>query len=143
MHHLMYVSAAIRNLDLRELDNILVTSQRNNAAEAVTGMLLFIDGSFMQILEGTEADVLGVYARIAADWRHDGLRVLLDQPCRERLFPDWTMGVDRVLPALRARPGVFEVTRVAIEQTISPERALEIAVFLRTFYLVNRRRHSA
>lgn len=139
----MYVSAAIRDLDPVELDHILTVARRTNAERSITGMLLYINGNFLQILEGAKEDVHFIFAHIKADWRHDCLRVLLDAPCEDRLFPDWTMGFDDLLPGDENRAGVFEATRAAIEGAIAPERARDIAVFLRTFYLINASRHAA
>ena len=36
----------------------------------ITGLLLFIDGGFLQMLEGEERAVRELYTRIAADRRH-------------------------------------------------------------------------
>lgn len=143
MHRLMYVSAAARGFDVAELEDILAASRRNNAADGISGMLLHLDGGFLQILEGEEAAVRRAYVRIAKDPRHDDPRILVDAACEERLFPDWSMGFDRLQPGDEARAGVFEATRAAVEGAVSPDRALEIAVLLRTFYRVNTNRHAA
>jgi hypothetical protein len=55
-------------------------------------MLLYKDGNVMQVLEGEEAAVRTMYARISRDPRHRGLLAILQGPVNERQFPDWSMG---------------------------------------------------
>ncbi len=88
--------------DLRVL---LATSRKNNAELGVTGMLLYKDGNFMQVLEGEEVAVRRLYARIAADPRH-GSEITLQEGFSEgRQFPDWSMGFrDLNSPEERATP---------------------------------------
>lgn len=90
--HLVYVSTARAELSQPELRRILAASARNNVPVEVTGMLLYSGGCFMQVLEGEEAAVDGVYGRIAADPRHKDVTVLERAPIEARSFPTWTMG---------------------------------------------------
>ncbi|HSM42684.1 MAG TPA: BLUF domain-containing protein, partial [Afifellaceae bacterium] len=61
MYCLVYVSAAHHLMGDDELTEILETSRARNAAAGITGMLLYKDGSFMQLLEGAKTNVLGTY----------------------------------------------------------------------------------
>jgi len=69
---LVYVSSATLPFSGEDLRALLATCRENNAELGVTGMLLYKDGNFMQVLEGDEQAVRGLYARIAADPRHGG-----------------------------------------------------------------------
>jgi hypothetical protein len=62
-------------------------------------MLLYVDGSFIQVLEGEPDAVQETYTRILADSRHHQVYKLLDEPITVRDFPDWSMGL-RDLTAL-------------------------------------------
>jgi len=53
--HLIYSSAATRPLSRQELQDLHAKVERNNAARGITGMLLYANGSFFQVLEGPEA----------------------------------------------------------------------------------------
>jgi hypothetical protein len=139
LRQILYVSAAAAPVGQADLDGILEASRRNNAREGVTGMLLYIDGGFLQILEGPDDAVARTYDRIATDKRHTALRTLVDQTTDARLFEGWSMGFDRPSPA---QSDMFAITREALEQAVPPERARTIAVLLRTFYVVNAR-HAA
>ncbi|MCK6375779.1 MAG: BLUF domain-containing protein, partial [Zoogloea sp.] len=61
---LIYVSSAARLLDEQALRAILESSVRHNTPQAVTGMLLYANGAFMQVLEGDEAAVAETMSRI-------------------------------------------------------------------------------
>jgi Sensors of blue-light using FAD len=92
MYFLTYVSAAVSLFTNEQLRDLLVVCERNNRRDEITGLLLYKDGNFMQVLEGTEAVVRQAHERIASDPRHGGLITLLQGPQGERQFPDWSMG---------------------------------------------------
>lgn len=90
--HCIYCSAATdRNFSSDDLARILETSRVNNAALGITGILLFENGSFFQILEG-EADVIDeLYQRIRIDPRHHKVSLVFSEPIEERTFGEWSM----------------------------------------------------
>ena len=90
--HCIYASAATRLFDKRELTKLLDTARRNNEARKLTGMLLYTEGSFFQVLEGDPDIVNTLYTRIAADPRHDQVTKILFEAIPKRAFGDWTMG---------------------------------------------------
>lgn len=92
MFSLTYVSSASELFSARELRALLEKCVSNNRPRDVTGMLLYKDGNFMQVLEGEEKVVRAVHAIIAADPRHRGLITLLQGSTPGRQFPDWSMG---------------------------------------------------
>ncbi len=91
IHHI-YVSTARLPADAAMLEEILSVSARNNARADLTGMLLYAGGTFMQVLEGEEADVNATHLRIERDSRHTGLIVLEHAPIETRSFARWSMG---------------------------------------------------
>jgi hypothetical protein len=92
MFYLVYVSVAAENVSRDELLDILAKSRTANAEAGITGMLLYKDGNFMQALEGEEAAVLELYARIRRDPRHLGIVTLVEGQRESRCFGDWSMG---------------------------------------------------
>ena len=54
MLQMIYTSAATKPISPKELQELLVISRRNNIRDGITGMLLFEDGTFLQVLEGEE-----------------------------------------------------------------------------------------
>ena len=92
MQRLLYISTARKPLPQVEIDDILRVSRRNNAAVAVTGLLVVGGRRFMQALEGPVEPVERVYQRICADPRHFAVVVLTREPIERRMFGDWAMG---------------------------------------------------
>ena len=76
----------------REVRAILDASRRNNAADAITGALLFTASGFAQVLEGPREVVERTFERISGDPRHTDVTVLSFTPTERRSFPDWSMG---------------------------------------------------
>jgi hypothetical protein len=105
---------------------VLAVSHQRNAVEGITGMLLYKDGNVMQVLEGEEAAVLKLYAKIGRDPRHRGLMTLLRRPVEDRQFPGWTMGFrDLRADGVAATPGYSEFLNTALtgqEFTSDPSR---------------------
>lgn len=75
-----------------EIDRILEKSQANNARCDVTGVLMFNQGSFAQVLEGPAKSVETVFDRIQLDDRHYDVTVLETNWAEDRLFAGWSMG---------------------------------------------------
>lgn len=137
MIRLLYVSSTDRELDAESVASILASSRKNNLALSVTGLLLHIDGGFMQVLEGEKQVVEKLYSRIAADRRHWDTQVLLtrDEP---PVFKDWSMGFKKLGPVGES-DAAFRITRAAIEGRLRSDAAPELMTLLKTFYKVNAR----
>jgi hypothetical protein len=96
MLQLTYISTAARDVDEQAVDAILASARRNNAAEGVTGLLLYDGKRFLQALEGDAERVNRIYNRIKADPRHRGLVLLSSTETDTRAFGDWSMAAQRV-----------------------------------------------
>jgi len=93
---ILYVSSATRLMTDDELESLLQVSRRHNAAYDISGLLLYGDGSFMQLLEGPAAAVSEVYERIRRDARHHMVTTLLEERGLPREFADWAMAYRRL-----------------------------------------------
>lgn len=89
---LVYVSSATRYFTNGELLKLLEICRANNQRLDITGLLLYKGGNFMQVLEGPDAEVVGLYQKIERDNRHRGSIKLLQRETAQRDFADWTMG---------------------------------------------------
>ena len=58
----------------------------------LTGVLLFKDGSVLQVLEGEREIVKTLYAKIVKDSRVVNPLILIQRNSTEREFPNWSMG---------------------------------------------------
>lgn len=92
MYHIVYQSTAVGHPTTADLKWLLQQSRTNNAALGITGLLLYGNGNFLQVLEGEEQAVQLIYARIVVDQRHMHVLKLSDGPIERRIFGDWSMG---------------------------------------------------
>ena len=90
--HLVYVSTATRPMRDLDLAELLSQSRDRNRRNNVTGMLLYKDRRFIQLLEGHEEDVREIFESIRHDARHRNVELLWLRYVQFRDFPDWTMG---------------------------------------------------
>lgn len=105
---IVYTSRACRPLASDDLDAIRIVSQRNNAADGLTGFLLHQGGRFYGLLEGPRRKVFARMESIVADPRHRELRVLREAEVATTRFRNWTFGGLPVTPGNEpaARPSV-------------------------------------
>jgi hypothetical protein len=89
---IVYASAAAPELTAAELDQILKVARRRNSELGITGMLLFADNSFLQVLEGSQERLDQLFGQIEGDQRHRRALLLIREPIEHRSFADWTMG---------------------------------------------------
>ena len=107
--HLVYASVATKPLERDELLALLTVVRRINESLGVTGILLYVDGTFFQVLEGSSADVTALYDKIHGDRRHTRVLKLIQEPIAARDFPDWSMGYAAVSRAdLETIPGLTD-----------------------------------
>lgn len=92
IYFIIYASSATRKFSEAELVELLKKSRENNSRLGITGMLLYKDGNFIQVLEGEKSAVQMLFKKINADPRHKGVLILLQETIEERQFPDWSMG---------------------------------------------------
>ncbi|MBE2215453.1 MAG: BLUF domain-containing protein [Opitutaceae bacterium] len=88
---LIYASSATRRFGTADLLELLQTSRRNNERLGVTGMLLFHEGNFLQVLEGPREAVQVLFDKIGRDPRHTNVLVLRHVTQEHRDFPEWSM----------------------------------------------------
>jgi hypothetical protein len=91
MFSVVYVSSEATRLTDRDLEDLLIQCRRENATRGITGLLLFKDGNFMQLLEGEQNAVLVTLARIKNDVRHRNITVLMEEETSGREFANWSM----------------------------------------------------
>lgn len=88
----IYASQAAVPFSASELQSLLAVARSANAGIGVTGMLLLVEQSFFQVLEGQDAVVVELYEKIAADPRHRRIVKIIEEPIAHRDFAAWTMG---------------------------------------------------
>ncbi len=84
---LLYVSRATDDVNLRDVYDIIRIAHNRNANNGLTGGLLFLDGYFLQVLEGSPYAVEERYSRILADPRHTDVSLRLNESSSELAVP--------------------------------------------------------
>jgi uncharacterized membrane protein (DUF373 family) len=75
---------------------LLQQCRENNAGRGVTGMLLYANGTFLQVLEGPEQVIDDLVDIIKKDLRHANIQMLYRKPIERRQYSDWSMGFKRL-----------------------------------------------
>lgn len=134
IYRVIYVSNAKRGMGESEVAKILESSRRHNAAGGVTGLLVFHENRFFQVLEGEREVVRNIYKRIHKDQRHTAVRLVSEEMAEARAFPKWQMGYARPdeLPT-KARDAAFSIYNMVSAN--SPERGDDdrVRLFVRSF----------
>ena len=91
LHRVIYHSKGRASVSFPDIEGILAASRANNAAAGITGVLIFADGAFLQVLEGERDAVLRLLGKIACDDRHQGIMVMSAAEIDSRDFERWTM----------------------------------------------------
>ena len=92
MKQLAYLSTAVRLMTDDELIDLLKVARRRNAEHDVTGVLLYCDGTFIQVLEGESDHLDLIFDSISKDIRHKNIIRLIEGKLDKKYFPDWNMG---------------------------------------------------
>ena len=73
------------------LANIEKVAKVENGKRNVTGVLFFVNGKFLQVIEGEESALRELMHNIEADDRHRDISYLIDTSVEKRGFNDWNM----------------------------------------------------
>ena len=93
MFHLIYKSKETREFSPSDLKALLIGARMRNREVGVTGILIYSDGWFLQVLEGEHTAVEAIFSRIERDPRHENI-VVVNRAApvgKRRMFGDWSM----------------------------------------------------
>jgi hypothetical protein len=125
IYQIIYGSTETRAFTSLELAELLRKARINNAGLGITGMLLYHDRSFMQILEGDKEKVDALFDKIQRDSRHGGVTVFCRSQSVQREFGEWSMafhaptddeiaGVGGFKDVYAVAPGEFQSSKVRV-----------------------------
>lgn len=134
-HCIIYISEATANLS----DSALFTLQQQARAEhqraQLTGLLLYREGRFLQILEGPEAPLREFFNRVAVDPRHGKLEMLADGPKARPDFEHWYMSFACAIPQRCAQLPGYLGTEQLLEIAQNTSVRHLISEFLEAHYV--------
>lgn len=75
------------------MDKLFLFSKAQNICWDISGLLLYNEGTFLQVLEGENDEVEKLLTKIKRDKRHNQITVLMDKPIKQRLFKNFKTGL--------------------------------------------------
>lgn len=99
MHQLLYSSQATLTFTEQMLADLLRQARQHNERAGITGVLLYNQEQFVQVLEGSPEALDDLYERLLRDVRHHNLQVLASGPIAARRFGEWAMSFHALAPA--------------------------------------------
>lgn len=138
MYYIVYVSASTRLLTENELRVILIETELKNRHNDITGLMLYSAGIFMQVLEGTRANVEEAYQLIGEDIWHKDIIKLSEGSSWERFFANWYMSFNTRHPqSFAAYKGYAEPASISLPDR-TPNPGIELLkIFLEGSLLFN------
>ena len=129
----VYVSSAVRPLTEDEILDILLVARQNNERLGVTGMLLYRDGNFLQVLEGPASVVDSLIQRIRRDPRHAGFILMSRTYIEERQFQEWSMAFRNMSKDVTSKDGYSPFLESDFDDDETGEQSQLVFRLLRRF----------
>ena len=107
-YRMIYSSEASEHIGPSDLLEILDDARMGNQARNVTGVLVYFDGVFCQVLEGEREVLEALTESIRRDARHKSMKVFHRSEIVLRTFDDWRMAYLDELTELPARRALRE-----------------------------------
>jgi hypothetical protein len=79
-----------------DIRHLLDAARTYNELHYITGLLVYGNRQYVQVLEGDEQEVGALFARIARDPRHEQVELLSTELMPQRRFADWAMDFGHV-----------------------------------------------
>lgn len=89
-----YFSTAVESTTEADIMDIVAFSRTKNERLGITGVLLYLNGQIVQVLEGQQSIIENLYKSIQVDPRHTNVRTVISHPIGQRLFSHWYMGYE-------------------------------------------------
>jgi len=137
MFHLVYTSHSIDPFSKKELLDLLKKSWNKNKDLEITGLLIYLNQRFIQVLEGEMSAVKNLFATIQQDTRHTKVTTVIEGDTPDRIFKDWCMGFKNLSqPDFINLSGFQNLDDFFKQQKISEDSNL-VLIFLQLFYKNN------
>ena len=133
MYRIIYLSSATTKFTNEEILTLLNASRKNNEANKITGLLLYSDGNFLQIIEGKQKKIKALYAKINMDFRHRNIIKVFEGKVSHRIYPKWHMGFNSIDKEFEN-----QTTETDSYQSVSSEDDLIASTFIATFLKSNK-----
>jgi len=131
LYQITYSSRATQPMTLEDLEQILVDAREGNERRGVTGVLIYVDGVFLQVLEGEKENLVGLMASLGRDTRHTEVKVFHESRIDERAFGSWRMAyldsTPEQMAAWAGLPGTTTIASIVDDIHRDPKRISQVA----------------
>jgi hypothetical protein len=136
-YQIIYSSESATPMQLDDLEDLLEHARNSNATKGITGALVYVDGVFLQILEGDKRTVEDLLAKISRDVRHETVTVLRKAEAPSAVFKDWKMAYVSATAEQVARwaglSGTTDIPEILTDMQQDPHRAAQVAQSILSF----------
>jgi hypothetical protein len=108
---LTFISTPTLPFSFLGLSRLLCHIYLNNQTNDITGILIFKDNQFTQILEGQESSVEKIWLTIQKDERHTDLQLLSKESIEMKSFIKWSMLFPESEKVIEYFPDMAEVVQ--------------------------------
>ncbi|MDE5416932.1 BLUF domain-containing protein [Labilibaculum sp. DW002] len=132
--HIVYLSVSKQELSEKELADFLSVIRAKNKKLQVSGLLLYNEGMFIQVVEGEKKTVQNLFQNVKNDSRHSNIVKLLEEDIAKRSFPDWSMGFKIISNKETENiPGFSDLLKEEISSEPMPGIAEQVVILLNSF----------
>lgn len=135
IYHIAYFSNSTTDLSISEMEELLITFRESNEKIGVTGILLYLDRCFLQIIEGAKENVTELFNIIQTDPRHDQILRIYSGTTQERTFKEWSMGFEPMtMTKYKSMAGFNDLSNTDFVEKIIKTNHPRIQRTIKTFY---------
>lgn len=137
-HCITYFSTAVESTTEADIMDIVSFSRTKNERLGITGVLLYLNGQIVQVLEGQQSAIEDLYKSIQSDPRHTNVRTVISHPISQRLFSHWYMGYETL--TTQQYDEVRDLLPPDSQETASPDSQQPVILrMLQRFFELNHR----
>jgi hypothetical protein len=86
LYAICYVSSEVNNLSEDDVHKILKQAKINNTINNITGILLYSEGNFFQVIEGDKLAITNLFEEIVNDNRHQNIIKIFEREVYQEPF---------------------------------------------------------
>ncbi|MCU0919418.1 MAG: BLUF domain-containing protein [Burkholderiaceae bacterium] len=130
-YQIIYSSKSATPMQMDELEELLEHARTSNAEKGITGALVYVDGVFLQVLEGELDTVRELMEKISKDYRHETVTVLKEGATPAASFSDWEMAyvsaTRQQVAEWAGLSGTIAIPEILADMRQDPRRATQLA----------------
>ena len=136
MYRIIYLSSVTTNFSNEDIISLLDLSRRNNEVNEITGLLLYSDGNFLQIIEGKKKPLEKLFKKISLDSRHKNIIKVFHGKVSTRNYPKWKMAFS-IIDESFYKNNIPDLNPFTLEDNTTKQDMIA-SIFIETFLRSNK-----